>query len=36
MWKSEQYILKPKYDILRSLVLLVNHYFVTIEEDDNQ
>ena len=26
----------PKYDILRSLVLLVKHYFVTMEGDDNK
>ena len=36
MWKSEQHRLKPKYDILCSLVLLVKHYFVTTEEDYNQ
>ena len=35
-WKSEQHILTPKYDILRSLAPLVNHYSVTLEEDDNQ
>ena len=33
-WKSEQHSLKLKYDILRSLVTLVEHYFVTMEEDD--
>ena len=26
----------PKYDILRSLVPLTNHYFITMEEDNNQ
>ena len=35
-WKSEQHRLTPKYDILRSLVPLVKHYFVTMVEDDNQ
>ena len=33
MWKSEQHILTPKYDILCSLATLVNPYFVTMEED---
>ena len=28
-WKSEQHILTTKYDILRSLALLVKHYFMT-------
>ena len=36
MWKSEQHILTPKYDILSSLMPRVNHYFVTMEEDGNQ
>ena len=36
MWKSEQHRLTPKYDIMRSLVPLVKHYFVTMEEDDSQ
>ena len=35
MWKSEYHILTPKHDILRSLVPLVNHYFLTMEKDDN-
>ena len=35
MWKSEQHRLRPKYNIMRSLVSLVKHYFVNIEEDDN-
>ena len=34
--KSEQQILTPKYDILHSLVPLVNHYFVTMYDDDHQ
>ena len=36
MWKSEQHRVTPKYDIMCSLVSLVKHYFVTMEEDDNQ
>ena len=36
MWKSEKHGLSPKYDILYSLVTLVNHYFFTIEEDYNK
>ena len=36
MWKSEQHRMKPKYYIIRSFVLLVKNYFVTMEEDDNQ
>ena len=36
MWNSEQHILTPKYDIPRSLVTLIKHYFVTMEEDANQ
>ena len=36
MWKSENYRLTPKNDILRSLVPLVKHYFLTMEEDDNK
>ena len=36
MWKSEKNRLTPKYDILRLLVLLVKHYFVTVGEDYNQ
>ena len=36
MWISEQHRLTPKYDILSSLVTLVKHYNVTMEEDDNQ
>ena len=36
MWKSEQHRLPPKYDILSSFVTLVKHYFVTMEEDNNQ
>ena len=35
-WKSEQHILTPKYDIMCSLVPLVKHCFVTVEEYDNQ
>ena len=35
-WKSLQHRLTPKYDILSSLVTLVKHYFVTMEEDDNK
>ena len=31
-WKSEQPRLTPKYDIMHSLVTLVKHYFVTMEE----
>ena len=34
MWKTEKHRLTTKCDILRSLVPLVNHYFVTMEEDD--
>ena len=34
-WKPEQHIATPKHDILRSLVPLVKHSFVTMEEDDN-
>ena len=36
MWKPEQHRLTPKYDILRSLVPPVKHYFVTMDEDGNQ
>ena len=36
MWKSEQHRPTPKYEILRSLVPLVENYNVTMEEDDNQ
>ena len=36
VWKSEQHKLTHKYAILRSLVPLINHYFVTMEEDDKQ
>ena len=36
MWKLEQHKLTPKYEIPYSLVHLVNHYFLTMEEDDNQ
>ena len=36
MWKLEQNRLTPKYDILYSLVTLVKHYHVTMEEDYNQ
>ena len=36
MWKLEQQRLTPKYNILRSLVPLVKHYFVTMEEDENK
>ena len=32
-WKSEQKILTPKYDILRSFVPLVTHYCVVKEDD---
>ena len=32
-WNLEQHILKPKYDIMRSLMPLVKHYFVTTEDD---
>ena len=35
MWNSEQHRLTPKYDIIRSLVTLVKHYFLTVEEDEN-
>ena len=35
MWKSEQHRLTTKYDIMRSLVPLIKHYFVTMEEDNN-
>ena len=34
MQKSERHRLTTKYDILRSLVPLVNNYFVTMEEDE--
>ena len=34
MWKSEQHRLTPKYDILSSLVPLIKHYYVTLEEYD--
>ena len=36
MGKSEQHTLTPKYNILRSLVLLIKHNFVTMEEDGNK
>ena len=36
MWKSEQHIPTPKYNILCSLVPLVKQYFVTMEDNDNQ
>ena len=36
MWKSEQHILTPKYEILCSLVTLLKYCFLTMEEDDNQ
>ena len=36
MLKSEQHKLTHKSAILRSLVPLINHYFVTMEEDDSQ
>ena len=36
MWKSEQQRLKPKYDILSSLMTLTKNYFVNMEEDNNQ
>ena len=36
MWKSEQYRIIPKYYILSSLLPLVKHYFVTLEDDDNK
>ena len=35
-WNSEQHRLTPKNDILDSLVPLVKHYFVNMEEVDNQ
>ena len=35
-WKSYQHRLAPKYDILRELVPLVKHYFVTMEKYDDQ
>ena len=34
--KLKQHRLAPKYDILHSLLHLVKHYFVTIEEDNNK
>ena len=36
IFKSEQHILTCKYGILRSLLPLVKHYFMTMEEDYNQ
>ena len=36
MWKSQQHRLTSQYDILSSLLSLVKHYFVIMEEDDNQ
>ena len=36
VWKSKQHRLAPKYDIMCSLELLVKHYFMTMEEDDNK
>ena len=36
MWKSEQQRLKPKYDIVHSLLSLVKQYNVTMDEDDNK
>ena len=33
-YNSEQNRLTPKYDIMRSLVTLVKHYFVNMEKDD--
>ena len=36
MWNIEQHILTLKYDILCSLVPPVKHYFLNMEEDDNQ
>ena len=35
-WKSEQHRMTPKCDIMSSLVPLVKHYNMTMEEDDNQ
>ena len=34
MWKVDQHILTPKYDISHSFVPLAKHYHVTYEEDD--
>ena len=34
MLNSEQHRLTPRYDIMRSLVPFVKHYFVTMKEDD--
>ena len=36
MWNSKHHRLTSKYDILFSLVSLVNKYSVTMEEDENQ
>ena len=36
MWKSEQHIIAPKYEIMSSLPPLLKHYNVTLEEDDKQ
>ena len=36
IWKSEQHILTPKYDIICSLVPLVKNCFLTTDEDDAQ
>ena len=35
-WKSEQNRLTTKYDIMRLLVLLVKHSFMTMEEDNKK
>ena len=36
MWKPEQHRMTSKYDIMCSLMTLLNQYFVTMEEDGNQ
>ena len=36
MWKSEQHRMTAQYEIMRSLLLLVKHFVVSIEDDDNQ
>ena len=36
MWKSEQHILSPKYNILSSFVPLVKYYPVTYVDDDDK
>ena len=36
MWKSEQHILTPKYEIFHSFVPEINHYRVTCVDYDNK